>query len=159
MNSMVIDEPVSPNAILLAEERSEWAERKDETCTIYLGTVRRKIPLWRLILPSPQSSRAPSEPSISDSVSHSIESLFAKQLSGIREVERIFVRKDNDFFRVWVVIPTMDLALEDQIYAAQLSFMDHFRDISFDFTVIFREGKDAASIQPSGARLVHPTDL
>lgn len=158
MNSIVIDEPVSPNAILLAEQ-SEHAEYAGEILTIYRGTVRRAIPLRNLILPSPQSSRAPSETSISDSVSHSIESLFATQLSGIRGVERIFVRKDDDFLRVWVVIPTMDLALEDQIYASQCAFMDRFRDIPFDFTVIFREGKDAASIQPSGARLVHPAGL
>lgn len=158
MSSIVIDEPLSPNANLLAE-RLEWVEHKGEIFTIYLGTVRRVIPLRTMVLPSPQSSKAPSEPGISDSVSRSVESLFAKQLSGIRGVERIFVRKDDDFFRVWVVIPMMDLALEDQIYAAQLSFMNRFRDIPFDFTVIFREGKDIASIQPSGARLVHPTDL
>lgn len=158
MNSVVIDEPVSPNVILLAE-RLEWVERKGEIFTIYLGTVRRVIPLRTMVLPSPQSSRAPSEQDISDSVSHSIESLFAKRLSGIRGVERIYVRKDDDFFRVWVVVPTMDLVVEDQIYESQCEFMDHFRDISFDFTVIFREGKDAASIQPSGARLVHPAGL
>lgn len=158
MNSVVIDEPVSPSVILLAK-RSERAECAEEILTSYRGTVRLVIPLRTMVLPSSQSSKAPSEPGISDGVSRSVESLFAKQLSGIRGVERIFVRKDNDFFRVWVVIPTKDLALEDQIYAAQLSFMDRFRDIPFDFTVIFREGKDAASIQPSGARLVHPTDL
>lgn len=149
MNSIVIDEPVSPNAILLAE-RSEPAECAGEMLTVYRGTVRREIPLRNLVFPSPL---------ISNSVLDSVESLFVKELSGIRGIERIFVRKDNDFFRVWVVIPTMDLALEDQIYAVQLSFMDRFRDIPFDFTVIFREGKDVASIQPSGARLVHPAGL
>lgn len=149
MNSIVIDEPVSPNPILLAE-RSEPAECGGEILTVYRGTVRREIPLRNLVLPSPL---------ISNSVLDSVESLFVKELSGISGIERIFVRKDNDFFRVWVVIPTMDLALEDQIYAVQLSFMDRFRDISFDFTVIFREGKDVASIQPSGARLVHPAGL
>lgn len=158
MNSVVIDEPVSPNVILLVE-RLEWVERKGEIFTIYLGTVRRKIPLRNLVLPSLQHSRALPEQVISNSVLDSIESLFAKRLSGIRGVERIYVRKDDDFFRVWVVVPTMDLVVEDQIYESQCEFMDHFRDISFDFTVIFREGKDAASIQPSGARLVYATNL
>lgn len=158
MNSIVIDEPLSPNPILLAE-RSERAECAGEIHTTYFGTVRRSIPLWRLILPSPQSSVVPSEQAISNSVLDSVESLLAERLSGIRGVERIFVRKDDDFFRVWVVVPTMDLALEDQIYESQCAFMGRFRDIAFDFTVIFREGKDAASIQPSGARLVHPAGL
>ena len=158
MNSIVIDEPLSPNPILLAE-RSERAEYAGEIFTVYRGTVRRKIPLQNLVLPSLQRSMVLPEQVISNSVLDSIESLFAKRLSGIRGVERIYVRKDDDFFRVWVVVPTMDLVVEDQIYESQCEFMDHFRDISFDFTVIFREGKDAASIQPSGARLVHPTDL
>lgn len=158
MNSIVIDEPVSPNAILLAEQ-SECAECAGEILTIYRGTVRRPIPRRNLILSSSQSGRSPSEQEISDSVFHSVESLFAKQLSSIRGVERIFVRKDDDFFRVWVVIPTIDLTLEDAIYESQCAFMDRFRDISFDFTIIFREGKDVASIQPSGARLVHPAGL
>lgn len=158
MSSIVIDEPVSPNVILLAE-RSGRVEYQGEVFTIYFGTIRLAIPLWRRVLHSPESSRGPSEQNISDSVFHSVESLFAKQLSGIRGIERIFVRKDDDFFRVWVVVPTMDLALEDQVYASQFVFMDRFKDIPFDFTVIFREDKDAASIRPSGARLVYPTGL
>ena len=143
MNSIVIDEPLSPNPIFF----SEHAE------------CGRVIPLRSLAFSSPQGSRAPSEQGISNSVLDSVGSLFAKRLSGIRGVERIFVRKDDDFFKVWVVVPTTDLALEDQIYESQCAVMDRFRDIAFDFTVIFREGKDAASIQPSGARLVHPAGL
>lgn len=158
MSSIVIDEHASPNIILLAE-RSERAEYQGEVFTIYFGIVRRAVPLRRSVLPSTVTNREPWQQNISDSVFHSVESLFARQLSGIRGIERIFVRKDDDFFRVWVVVPTMDLALEDQIYAAQLAFMDRFKDITFDFTVIFREGKDAASIRPSGARLVYPTGL
>lgn len=157
MNSIVIDEPLSPNAILLAE-RSEDIKHAEEILTVYRGTVRRVIPLRSLVLPSPQSTSVqPGE--ASNSVLHSVESLLARRLSGIRGVERIFIRKGDDFFRVWVVVPTMDLALEDQIYESQCAFMDRFRDIAFDFTVIFREGKDAASIKPSGARLVHPAGL
>ncbi|MBI4573124.1 MAG: hypothetical protein HY713_07530 [candidate division NC10 bacterium] len=55
------------------------------------------------------------------------------------------------------MIADFDLALEDQIYAAQLTLMDQFPEIPFDFAVIFRQGRDPDSIRPSRARRVYPS--
>lgn len=155
MSSILISEPASPGDVLIAE-RSDQIEDQGNTLTFYRGTSTRIGPPWKAAPSSVPSNGGSLPHSFSDTVFHSIEALFASRLSAVRGVERIFIRKDNDFFRVWVVIADVDLALEDQIYAAQLAFMDQFPDIPFDFAVIFRQGKDPDSIQPSGARRVYP---
>jgi hypothetical protein len=137
----------------------EWSDQiqdQGDTLTFYRGTSTHIGPEWqgcRFIT----DSRGGALTSISDTKTHSIEMLLASRLSAIDGIERILIRKDHDFYRIWVVIPGIDLALEDEIYAAQFVLMAQFPEIPFDFAVIFRQGKDPASINPSGARLVFPS--
>ena len=154
MKSILISEPASPGEVLIAE-RSDQIEYNGSTLTFYRGAFTRIGLPWKPGPTSVVSSAGVLLQHISDSVFHSIEAIFVNSLSAIGGIERIFVRKDNDFFRVWVVIGDMDLQVEDQVYAAQLAFMDQFPEIPFDFSMIFRQGKDPASIQPSQARLVY----
>ncbi len=153
MSSILIDELASPGIVLISE-RSDQTEYQGEVFTIYRGARTLTVDPWKRALSSIMSTRGTLPTEVSDSIFHSIESRFKDQLSSIDGIERVFIRKDDDFFRIWLVIPAMDLAIEDRIYAAQLSFMDRFPDIRFDFTIIFRQGKDPASIRPQGARLV-----
>jgi len=146
MSSILISEPDSPGVVLI-QERSEQIERPmGSILTFYRGASTHVSPAWKAGLRS-----------ISHSVINSIGGLFAERLSAIGGIERIFVRKDHDFFRIWVVIRDLDLGLEDQIYAAQLAFMDQFPDSPFDFAVLFRQGKDPDSIQPTRARRIYPS--
>ncbi len=154
MRSVSVSEPASAGDILITEWSDQFQDQGD-TITFYYGTSTHIGPQWKGGPCSTGSSGGPLS-SISDTKTHSIESLFATRFSAIRGIERILIRKDHDFFRVWVVIPDVDLALEDQIYAAQLLSMDQFPEIPFDFAVIFRQGKDPDSIQPSRARQVYP---
>lgn len=154
MKSILISEPASPGEVFISE-RSDQIDYNGGTLTFYRGTFTRIGPPWKSAPSSAVSSMGVLLQRISDTVFHSIEAVFVNSLSTIRGIERILIRKDNDFFRVWVVIGDMDLEIEDQVYAAQLAFMDQFPDIPFDFTMIFRQGKDPASIQPSQARLVY----
>ena len=153
MNSILIDELASPGAALISE-RSDQTVYQGEEFTIYRGARTLTVDPWKKALSSIMSTLQTLPTQVSNSIFDSIESRFKDQIASIHAVERIFIQKDGDFFRIWLVIPAMDLAIEDRIYAAQLSFMDRFPDIRFDFTIIFREGKDPASIQPQGARLV-----
>lgn len=155
MRSLSISEPTSRGDILIAE-RSDLVEEQGGTYTFYLGASTRVAPHWKAA-PSTEVSGGGSLPqTLSDSVIHSIERLLAEKLLKIRGIERILIRKDTDFFRAWVVIPDVDLVLEDQIYAAVLGFMDKFPDIPFDFAVLFRRGKEPSSIQPARAFQVYP---
>lgn len=155
MSSILVSEPASPGLVLITEH-SDQIEDQGSTLTFYRGTSTRIGPKWKAAPSSEVSSERSLSQSFSDTVFHSIDALFVNRLSTIRGIERIFSRKDSAFFRVWVVIADIDLALEDQIYATQLAFMDHFPDIPFDFAVIFRQGRDPSAIQPAGARRLYP---
>jgi hypothetical protein len=85
-----------------------------------------------------------------DSAYNSFERTFAAEVRKIQGVEEVYIRKDRDYFRVWTVLNEADVAIEDQIYDAQLRFMDQL-DLPCDFTVIFRQGKDPSSVRPAGA--------
>lgn len=155
MNSILLYEPASPGVVLIAE-RSDQVEEQGSTITFYRGAFTRVGPQWK---PGPSSAGnivGTIDRNISDTVFHSVEAIFANKLSSIGGIERILIRKDSDFFRAWVVIADANIDLEDQIYDAQLAFMDQFPDIPFDFTVIFRRGKSPGSIQPSRAHQIYP---
>jgi hypothetical protein len=155
MRSVLVSEPASPGDLLITEW-SDQVQNQGDTFTFYCGTSTHIGPQWKGG-PSHADSGGGALTSICDTKTHSIEGLFATRFSAIRGIERVLIRKDHDFFRVWVVIPDIDLALEDQIYAAQFLLMDRFPEIPFDFAVIFRQGKDPDSIQPSRARQAYPS--
>ncbi len=79
-----------------------------------------------------------------------------ERISPIVGVEKVFVRRDKDFYRVWTVIADMDLDLEDRICDAQLSIIDLFPETRFDFSVVFRGQKDSGWFTPYGAAQIFP---
>jgi len=89
-------------------------------------------------------------PSI-DTISDSLKQLFVSRISHLVEVERVFWRAEENRVRVWTIMDEPCLEIENQIYDAQLQFMDLFPEILFDFSVIFRQGKGREQISPSGA--------
>lgn len=153
MRSFLVSEPAVCGDIIILEDSEEFTERGN-TFTFYRGVHTRIGSPWKA-----DRSSALSEmqfTSTSHTVDHSVEKHFAGALSKVDGIERIFIRKDNDFVRVWVVIADTDVALEDEIYSAQLTLMDQFPEIPFDFAVIFRQGGDPDSIRPSRALQVYP---
>lgn len=91
------------------------------------------------------------EPHATDTQLHSLMRRFANLVSHLPEIERIFWKLEDDRVRVWTIIDQPSLATETQIYDAQLEFMDRFPEFSFDFAVIFRQGKNPDQIHPAGA--------
>lgn len=85
-----------------------------------------------------------------DTAYNPFERTFAAEVRKIQGVEEVYIRKDRDYFRVWTVLNEANVAIEDQIYDAQLRFMDQL-DLPCDFTIIFRQGKDPLSVRPAGA--------
>ncbi len=73
------------------------------------------------------------------------------ELSVVTEVERVFVKLDDEVFRVWVVISEPSRDIEDRIYDAELWLMDHFPDALFDFSLIFRGNQSVGEMCPNGA--------
>ena len=159
MKSILTNEPASQQDILIMEE-SDQIDWPDKTSTIlHTGARFPYCPPWK----QKRTTEVTGTAFWIDTLTNSIASRVQKKFSAIGGIERIYIRRDIDiyrrrdidFYRVWMVIPDMDRDLEDQIYAAELAFMDAFPDILFDFTVIFRQGKDPASIHPSGASLIY----
>lgn len=155
MRSILVSEPACRGDVLILEW-SDQIEDQGSTMTFYRGTSTRIGPPWKGGRSSADSRGGPPS-DFSSTIAHSIEAVFAAKFSAIGGIEQVFIRRDNDFSRMWVVIADFDLALEDQIYAAQLTLMDQFPEIPFDFAVIFRQGRDPDSIRPSRARRVYPS--
>ena len=86
-----------------------------------------------------------------DTIDHSLVNFFVARIAGLSEVERVFWKAQHSRIRVWTVMDRPNVAIENQIYDAQLDFMDVFPEISFDFVVIFRQGKNQEQISPEGA--------
>lgn len=89
-----------------------------------------------------------------DTTSAAIEREFVQLVRQIPEVERIFIRKDEDFMRIWTVIHDVNIDAEDSIYEAQMRFMDEFRGFPCDFSVIFRQELDLTTLKPVGAQVL-----
>jgi hypothetical protein len=147
-------EPASQQDIMLIADLEQVHEDENILTLLYPGTAFPYCPPWK---PN-RTSEVPGTITWTSTYVDSIDSI-AKQVkeefSAIPGVEQVYGRRDSDFYRVWTVVPEMNRDLEDQICAAELASMDSFPHIRFDFTVIFRQGKDPASIRPSGAFLIH----
>lgn len=155
MKSVVISEPTWHEGTALIDARSDEVQVGDDVFIFYLGASRRVAARWRALRSITTSAGGAIETVVWGTIWHSVGAHLAGSLSQIPGIERIFVRKDDDFFRVWTVIADMDLRIEDQIYTAQLAFMDRFRDIPLDFSVIFRQGKSPETLLPAGAHEVY----
>lgn len=86
-----------------------------------------------------------------DTISHSLKQLFVTRISNLAEVERVFWRTEENRVRIWTIMDEPRLDVENQIYDAQLNFMDLFPEYLFDFSVIFRQGKGREQFSPAGA--------
>jgi hypothetical protein len=149
VRSFAIIEPVGRAATFI-DERPEEFEENGDVFSCSRGELR-VAPEWKAYFSAVTTAAAALEKKICDTVVDSLGARLAAELSNVPGVERVFLRRDEDFFRVWTVIADMDLATEDRIYAAQFAFMDRFPEIPFDFSVIFRQGRDAGTLKPAGA--------
>lgn len=89
-----------------------------------------------------------------DSAVNSLVSMFVGKVSHLPQVERIFWKLEDNRVRVWTIMNEPKLAVENEIYDTQLELMDLLPDMSFDFAVIFRQGKSPGQISPEGATRV-----
>ena len=128
-----------------------YEEQGDEDLTVSVSNLLASEFTWF----KEGRSRTPSDlREQTDTLSSAIERDFVQMVSKIPEVERILIRKDLDYMRIWTVIRDTDVDVEDRIYDAQLAFMDKFPDIPCDFSVIFRQDLDPTSINPLNAQVL-----
>lgn len=80
--------------------------------------------------------------------------VFVDRVRHMPEIERVFWKVEDDRIRAWTIIDQPNLPVENEIYDAQLDFMDMFPELSCDFAVIFRQGKVPDQISPEGAKQV-----
>jgi hypothetical protein len=125
-----------------------------DTTILYVGT-RPHVPVWW----KPTRSVSSNEGCFlwSDTLAESLAARLREKFSSISGIEKIFVRRDKDFYRVWTVIPDMDIDLEDRIYDTQLAIIDLFPETKFDFSVVFRRERGRDWFSPYGAAQIFPS--
>lgn len=94
-------------------------------------------------------------------VSSALEQNFISLLpTQDRRIERVYWAFEKSILRIWTVIDRPDFDFEKKIYSAQLKFMEYFSDytdMEFDFSVIYRYGKNVEDIRPVNATQVLPS--
>lgn len=90
-----------------------------------------------------------------DAAHDSLLRAFAGEVGKIQGVEGLYVRKDLGCLQIWTVLDDVDVSVEDKVYDAQLRLMDRL-DVPCDCSIIFRQGKDPAAVQPAGAFRLFP---
>jgi hypothetical protein len=96
----------------------------------------------------------PRLPSISSTVTHSLAEFFVSKLPEDPRIERVYWALEGTVVRIWTIIDQPDYEFEKSIYDAQLRFMDTFRELDCDFSVIYRLGKPLERFNMEGAMLV-----
>ena len=94
-------------------------------------------------------------PNLSSTMADSVGKYFASLLPKDRRIEQICWAFEGNLLRVWTIIDRPDFDFEIPIYEAELRFMDRFRDLECDFSVIYRFGKPLDHIAPTGAAAVY----
>ena len=90
-----------------------------------------------------------------DAAHDSLLRAFAGEVSKIQGVEGLYIRKDRGCLQIWTVLDDTNVSVEDKVYDAQLRLMDRL-DMPCDCSIIFRQGKDPAAVQPAGAFRLFP---
>lgn len=68
--------------------------------------------------------------------SGSLEQAITDDFSTVPEVQRVMIERDSDDLLVWVAIDNPDRATRDRIFDKQLSVIDAFPEINFDFNLV-----------------------
>lgn len=165
MKSRLELEPASRHDIFVMESTEQDQVSKPATPSgtgialpdltiLYVGT-RPHVPVWW----KPTRSVVSNEGRFcwSDTLAESLATRLQEKFSSISGIEKIFVRRDKDFYRVWTVIPDMDIDLEDRICDAQLAIIDLFPETKIDFSVVFRRERGRDWFSPYGAAQIFPS--
>ena len=84
----------------------------------------------------------------------SLAEFFVSKLPEDPRIERVYWAREGAIVKIWTIIDHPDYEFEQSIYEAQLGFMDAFRDLECDFSVIYRPGKPVEYFKMEGATLV-----
>jgi hypothetical protein len=90
-----------------------------------------------------------------DTIGYTLENYIADEISKIKEVEYIFVGKDNNIIDVSIIINKLDRVVRDRIYDIEYSIIGRFRDNYFDFHVICRNDRNINELFSSKAIMIY----
>ena len=90
-----------------------------------------------------------------NTIEYTLENYIADEISEIKEVEYIFIGKDNNIIDVSIIINELDRIVRDRIYDIEYSIINHFRDNYFDFHVICRYDRDIDKLFSSKAIMIY----
>jgi hypothetical protein len=70
------------------------------------------------------------------------------------KIQAVFWSFEEETIRIWTIITEPDNALEEQITQAQMSLMDQYPHLEYDFSVIYSFGKPLGVLKPDEAKVV-----
>jgi len=86
---------------------------------------------------------------------YTLENYIGDKISEIKEVEYIFIGKDNNIMHVSIIINKLDRTVRDRIYDIEYNMIGRFRDNYFDFHVICRNDRDINIFFSSKAIMIY----
>lgn len=90
-----------------------------------------------------------------NTIDYTLENYIADEISEIKEVEYIFIGKDNNIIDVSIIINKLDRIVRDRIYDIEYSIISRFRDNYFDFHVICRDDRDIDKLFSSKTIMIY----
>jgi len=91
----------------------------------------------------------------SNSRDYRLENFVAYKIAEVAEVEYIIVSKEENIFEIWIVINEMDRMVRERIYDIEYDIIEHFRDIYFDFHIVFRNNRDINELFSANAIIIY----
>jgi hypothetical protein len=79
---------------------------------------------------------------------------LANDLAGVPQVRYVFIKSVDNATLVWVAVDDHRREVRERIFERELSIMDAFPEINFDFNLVPAMGRTAAEIA-SDAELVY----
>lgn len=87
-------------------------------------------------------------------VSKSLAAFYLEFTPEDDRIECVLWCFEGPVLRIWTVIDVPDEELQEQIYAAELKFLDKLPDGPSDFSVLYRHGRTLEEIRPVGAHFL-----
>ncbi len=75
-----------------------------------------------------------------------LNEFVALSLSGVPQVEAVYTSRSENLLYVWTVLIESDEAIRKRIYGQEQAIIEEFPRFDFDFTLLFRRGRDLQKV-------------
>jgi len=92
--------------------------------------------------------------SLETNLADSLEAALCKDFASIPSVRHVLTEHAHHNLLVWIALDNPERDIRDKVYQKQLSLLDGFPEVNFDFNLIPANGRDPKEIA-TGAEVVY----